>query len=76
MEINTRYSTRPDVKTWDAHGGRWTENLGTYVWAYLRPSLRTDFLLGKYDSVERFIKPAACRDGRLAGKCAFRSVQR
>jgi len=57
VEINTRYSTRPDVKTWDAHGGRWTENLGTYVWAYLRPSLRTDFLLGKYDSVERFISP-------------------
>lgn len=57
VEINTRYSTRPDVKTWDACGGRWTENLGTYVWAFLRPSLRTDFLLRKYDGVERFISP-------------------
>ena len=31
VEINTRYNTRPDVEQWDAHGGRWTENLGTYV---------------------------------------------
>ncbi len=57
VEINTRYSTRPDVKTWDSHGGRWTENLGTYVWAFLRPSLRSDFLLRNYDGVERFISP-------------------
>ncbi len=57
VEINTRYSTRPDVKTWNARGGRWTENLGTYVWAYLRPSLRSDFLLRNFDGVERFISP-------------------
>jgi hypothetical protein len=57
VEINTRYNTRPDVETWDARGGRWTENLGTYVWAFLRPSLRTDFLLRQYDKVERFISP-------------------
>jgi hypothetical protein len=57
VEINTRYSTRPDVKTWNACGGRWTENLGTYVWAFLRPSLRTDFLLRNYDGVERFVSP-------------------
>jgi len=57
VEVNSRYNTRPTVKTWDAIGGRWTENLGTYVWAFLRPSLRTDFLLRKYDGVERFVSP-------------------
>jgi hypothetical protein len=57
VEINTRYNTRPDVRTWGADGGRWTENLGTYVWAFLRPSVRSDFLMRKYDGVERFVTP-------------------
>jgi hypothetical protein len=57
VELNTRYNTRPRVKNWDAWGGRWTENLGTYVWAFLRPSLRTEFLLRQYDGHERFISP-------------------
>ncbi len=57
VELNTRYNTRPQVKTWNAASGRWTENLGTYVWAFLRPSLRTDFLLRQFDGVERFLSP-------------------
>ncbi len=57
VELNTRYNTRPAVEVWDAAGGRWTENLGTYVWAFLRPSLRTDFLLRNFDGTERFLSP-------------------
>jgi hypothetical protein len=57
VQLNTRYNTRPQVKTWDAAGGRWTEDLGTYVWAFLRPSVRTDFLLRNFDGVERFLSP-------------------
>jgi len=57
VELNTRYNTRPQVKTWGAAGGRWTENLGTYVWAFLRPSVRTDFLLRNFDGIERFLSP-------------------
>ena len=57
VELNTRYNTRPTVEAWDATGGRWTENLGTYVWAFLRPTLRTDFLLRNFDGVERFLSP-------------------
>ncbi len=57
VEISTRYNTRPDVKLWDAYGGRWTENLGTYIWAFLRPSVRSDFLLRNFDGVERFVTP-------------------
>ena len=57
VELNTRYNTRPTVKTWDADGGRWTEDIGTYVWAFVRPSLRTDFLLRQFDGMERFVTP-------------------
>ena len=57
VALNTRYNTRPSVKTWNADGGRWTEDLGTYVWAFARPSMRTDFLLRKYDGVDRFVTP-------------------
>jgi hypothetical protein len=57
VELNTHYNTRPTVDVWNATGGRWTENLGTYVWAFLRPSLRTDFLLRNYDNRERFATP-------------------
>jgi hypothetical protein len=57
VEINTRYNTRRTVKTWDAVGGRWTENLGTYVWAFLRPSLMTEYLLRRYDGQERYLSP-------------------
>lgn len=57
VELNTRYNTRPAVETWGASGGRWTEDIGTYVWAYLRPSLHTQFLLQQYDGVQRFVTP-------------------
>ncbi|SDM49326.1 fibronectin type III domain-containing protein [Kriegella aquimaris] len=50
IELNTHYHTRPNVKSWGATGGRWTENLGTYVWAFLKPSLRANYLLqNKFD---------------------------
>ena len=57
VELNTRYNTRPAVRAWSARGGRWTENLGTYVWAFLGPSLRTSHLLRRYDGRERFLSP-------------------
>ncbi|GHV47883.1 hypothetical protein FACS1894181_02300 [Bacteroidia bacterium] len=41
VHFNTLYHTRPDVEAWDAQGGRWTENLGTYVWGFLNVTLRT-----------------------------------
>ncbi len=55
IELNTRYHARPDVPEWDANGGRWTENLGTYTWAFLRPALRADFVLREhFDGKNRF----------------------
>ncbi len=48
LELNTQYHVRPNVKTWDAMGGRWTENIGTYFWANLRPSIRANYLMQYY----------------------------
>jgi hypothetical protein len=55
--LNTRYHTRPEVEAWAAHGGRWTENLGTYVWAFLRPALHANFLLSQSDGHNRIPTP-------------------
>lgn len=55
VALNTRYHTRPAVPAWDARGGRWTENLGTYTWAFLRPALRAEFVLRQhFDGKNRF----------------------
>jgi hypothetical protein len=50
VELNTHYHTRPDVHLWDAQGGRWTENLGTYVGAFLGPTVKADYLIQTYGS--------------------------
>jgi hypothetical protein len=63
VELNTRYHTRPDVETWDAHGGRWTENIGTYVWGFIRPSARAAFALENFDGVQRFVSPQLAQVG-------------
>lgn len=57
LRLNTRYHTRPAVNTWNARGGRWTENLGTYVWAFLKPAARASFLLKMRDGYERLCTP-------------------
>jgi hypothetical protein len=57
LRLNTRYHTRPAVAEWRSRGGRWTENLGTYVWAFLRPASRAAFLLKCRDGQERLCGP-------------------
>lgn len=58
LELNTRYHTRPPVRAWNAEGGRWTENLGTYVWAFMRPSIRAAWLLKEHRSGKnRLVSP-------------------
>lgn len=57
LRMNTRYHTRPAVDAWGACGGRWTENIGTYVWAFLRPASRAAFLLKCRDGYERLCGP-------------------
>jgi hypothetical protein len=56
-QINALYFTRPDVKDWDAKGGRWTESLGIYTWAYLRPVDIAHFLAFEGDGKNRMANP-------------------
>ncbi len=48
IALNLRYHVRPAIPLWDANGGRWTENLGHYVWASLRNMTKTSFLLHNF----------------------------
>jgi hypothetical protein len=58
IELNTRYHTRPAVQAWNSRGGRWTENLGTYVWAFLRPLIRAEYMLREhFDGKNRLASP-------------------
>lgn len=48
VETSLRVCTRPELPGLRLMGGRWAENLGTYTWAFLIPSLKTNILLEKY----------------------------
>jgi len=64
VDLNTRYHTRPTVESWHAHGGRWTENLGTYVWAFMRPTIRAAWLLKEHRSGKnRMVSPQLAEMG-------------
>ncbi|WP_158712874.1 fibronectin type III domain-containing protein [Parabacteroides pacaensis] len=58
IALNLNYHIRPEVKSWGAKGGRSTENLSCYTWAFLRPTLKTAFLLHHYyDGKNRLLQP-------------------
>ena len=56
--LNLRYHTRPEEPAWEAKGGRWTENMALYTWAFLNGTLRTSFVLHHfYDGKNRLLQP-------------------
>lgn len=58
VQLNYNYHVRPDVPSWESKGGRWTENLATYTWAALKPTIRTSYLLNhSYDGKNRLLQP-------------------
>lgn len=62
IDLNMQYHVRPEVKSWDARGGRWTENLSTYIWAAMRPMLRANYLTERYfDGKNRLASPEMAR---------------
>ncbi len=48
VEKNAEYHTRPAIEKIRAVGGRWTEAIGIYTWAFLTPTLIVNTLLQKY----------------------------
>ncbi|GAA3400073.1 hypothetical protein ACFFNY_17300 [Paenibacillus hodogayensis] len=65
LELNLRYHVRADRPEVEAVGGRWTENIGCYLWAFLKPVLRTAYLLRyHYDGGARLHRPELARLAR------------
>ncbi|GAA5198107.1 hypothetical protein GCM10023322_70750 [Rugosimonospora acidiphila] len=56
--LNLKYHTRPDVPLWWAQGGRWTENLGCYVWRPVELTVLIGHLLRRFfDGHNRAARP-------------------
>jgi hypothetical protein len=53
LELAGRFYVRPAVQTWEARGGRWTESLATYNWAFWRPVMVGNELAVRIDGRNR-----------------------
>jgi hypothetical protein len=68
IEIMGVFWVRPPVHSWEARGGRWTENLGTYNWAFLEPAMRANALGILFDGRDRMVSAGLALHGEyLAG---------
>lgn len=57
IQLMSVFHVRPDVKAWEARGGRWTENIGIYNWAFLAPAMQANQLGHAFDGRERMANP-------------------
>jgi hypothetical protein len=68
VELAGVFYVRPNVPAWDAKGGRWTENIGTYNWAFIEPVTKANDLGLLYDGHDRIPSPGQDLHGSyLAG---------
>lgn len=54
IELLGIFYVRPAVPAWDAQGGRWTENIGVYNWAFIEPVMHANALGLRYDGRDRW----------------------
>jgi len=59
LELNLTYHVRPNQEEYGAIGGRWTENLGCYVWAFLKPVMKTAYMLKYHHDGRNHLKHPA-----------------
>lgn len=71
IALNLRFHTRPDRSEYSLIGGRWTENTGTYVWAFLRPVLEAAWLNANFGDGTAMI---CCPEARRLGKWLLHSL--
>ena len=64
VELSGIYYVRPEVKSWEAKGGRWTENIGTYNWAFISPVTKANELGLLFDGRDRLASPGQALHGR------------
>lgn len=57
LELYGLFYTRPAVKSYESKGGRWLESLGTYNWAYFRPTSFSNIASEQFDGKNRFANP-------------------
>jgi hypothetical protein len=53
MQLQAQFYTRPAVKEYGSLGGRWTESLAIYNWAYFEPTLAAQISLTHADGKNR-----------------------
>ena len=76
VNLNFHYHIRPAVQLWDARGGRWTENISTYAWGALKPTVRTSALLHHfYDGRNRIVQPGVSLLGDWLLNCLTSPVE-
>ena len=64
VELAGIYYVRPAVGAWEAKGGRWTESIATYNWAFIAPTVAANELGRLFDGRDRL----ACAGQALHGK--------
>ena len=67
VELAGIFYVRPNVKAWEAKGGRWTENIGTYNWAFIDPVTRANELGLLFDGRERLASAGQALHGEYLG---------
>jgi len=53
IQLQAQFYTRPDVPAYGSQGGRWTESLPVYNWAYFEPTLTAQIAITHTDGSNR-----------------------
>jgi hypothetical protein len=68
LELCGVFYVRPSVPAWEAKGGRWTESIATYNWAFIQPATAANALGLRFDGRDRWPNPGLSLHGEyLAG---------
>ncbi len=62
-QVSSCFFTRPEVKTYNSRGGRWTESFGVYNWAHLSPTLPGQVAGFVTDGINRWATQATAERG-------------
>jgi hypothetical protein len=64
IQLQSKFYTRPDVPALDSLGGRWTESLPIYNWAFFAPTIAAQVSLMNTDGRDRMANPEMALRGR------------
>jgi hypothetical protein len=64
IQLQAKFYTRPDVPEYGSLGGRWTESLSIYNWAYFAPTLAAQVSLSNTDGKNRLANAEMAERGR------------